>query len=219
MASALDLVAAVGQTFGERPEAVRALPRPPDAAFVLCALALTWACLWRGAVRWFGLVMFAASVAMYVAAPRPIIAFDGDARAIYARGDHAWTLIAASGRSTYARDRLGAMLGISPPAIERLAPPEACGEGGCLWRRGEQAYAFVADESGFARACAHGAVVIARVPAPEDLKQRCGLAALIDDLGAQGGGLIYERAGALRIIRALTPGVQRPWTPRGVVQE
>lgn len=219
MASALDLVAAVGQTFGERPEAVRALPRPPDAAFVLCVLALIWGCLWRGALRWFGVVMFAASVAMYATAPQPIVAFDGDTRAIYARGDDAWMLIAAPGRSTYARDRLGAMLGISPPAIERLAPPEGCGEGGCVWRRGERTFAFVSDESGLARACERGAVAITRAPAPEDFARRCEIAALIDDLDARGGGFIYETEAGLQITRALHPDVQRPWTPRGVVQE
>ena len=96
MASALDLIAAVGQTFGERPEAVRALPRPPDVAFVLCVFALLWACLWRGALRWLGAPLFAASVALYVAAPQPVVAFDADLRAIYARDDGRWTLIAGS---------------------------------------------------------------------------------------------------------------------------
>ncbi|MGH6949794.1 MAG: ComEC/Rec2 family competence protein, partial [Vitreimonas sp.] len=72
MASALDLIAAVGATFGDRPEAVRALPRPPDLAFVLCALALVWACLWRGALRWAAVLFFAAGLALYVSAPRPI---------------------------------------------------------------------------------------------------------------------------------------------------
>jgi hypothetical protein len=43
-----------------------------------------------------------------------------------------WTLIAARGRSSYARDRLGAMLGLSPPVIERLAAPESSVEGGCV---------------------------------------------------------------------------------------
>ena len=72
IASALDLIAAVGQTFGERPEAVRALPRPPDLAFALCVFALLWAALWRGALRWGALPVFAASVALYATAPQPI---------------------------------------------------------------------------------------------------------------------------------------------------
>ncbi len=69
MASGLDLIAAIGQTFGERSEAVQAVPNPPDAAFLVCAFALLWACLWRGALRWFGVPIFAVSVALYITAP------------------------------------------------------------------------------------------------------------------------------------------------------
>jgi hypothetical protein len=219
MASALDLIAAVGQTFGERPEAVRAMPRPPDLAFILCVFSLLWAGLWRGALRWLGVIFFAASIAFYIKAPIPLVAFDADTRAIYARvdGASAWTLIAAPGRSTYARDRLGAMLGLSPPTLERLAPPETCGTGGCAWRTADRPVVFVSEESGLPRACERGAIVISRAPAPADFAQRCQPAALIDanDLAQRGGALIYATEDGVRIERALSPAISRPWTPRG----
>lgn len=216
MASALDLIAAVGQTFGERPEAVRALPRPPDIAFALCVFALLWASLWRGALRWAAGPIFIASVALYAAAPQPIVAFDADLRAIYAREGDGWRVI-ASGRSTYARDRLGAMLGIAPPEIERLAPPDACGESICTWRQGEQEFAFVRAEEGLADACIQGAVVIARVAAPGDFSDRCALAALMHapDIAQLGGAAIYADAELLRIERAWPLRIQRAWTVRG----
>jgi competence protein ComEC len=222
MARALDLIAAVGQTFGERPEAVRALPRPPDDAFVLCIVALLWACLWRGALRWLAIPIFAASVALYANAPLPLVAFDGEARAVYARADNGgWTLMRAGGRSTYARDRLGATLGISPPAIERMASPETCGEAICAWRTGGAAFFLVREEAGFAAACESGAIVLSRVAAPADFAARCELAALMDsaDLARSGGGFIYADDGAVRIDRAILPDVRRPWTPQGIVQE
>jgi hypothetical protein len=219
MASALDLIAAIGHTFGVRPEAVRALPQPPDAAFVLCVLALLWGALWRGAIRWGGIAFFAASIALYLEAPRPVAGFDADLRAIYARAEQGeWTLIAGRGRSTFARDRLGAMLGISPPAIERLAPPEACGEAMCTWRTpGGGGYALVRGGAGFATACRAGLVVIASLDAPEGYAHRCGLRALIDggDLLRLGGGLIYETPTGPRIERARPEHIRRAWTPRG----
>lgn len=217
MASALDLIAAVGQTFGERPEAVRALPRPPDLAFALCVFALLWAALWRGALRWGALPLFTASIALYVAAPTPIVAFDGDLRAVYAReSDAQWRLI-TSGRSTYARDRMGAMLGLAPPQVEQLAPPHACGEALCTWRHGERDFAFVPREEGLAEACVRGATVIARVRAPEDYVDRCGLAAMIQasDIAQLGGAMIYEDEDALRIARAWPAHINRAWTVRG----
>ncbi len=217
MASALDMIAAIGQTFGERSEAVRALPRPSDLAFALCCGALLWACLWRGALRWAAVLLFAASIIAYAYTPRPSVAFDADLRAFYARSDAGqWTLIASGGRSTYARDRLGAMLGVSPPLIERLAPPEGCGDALCIWRSDGLDYAFVRDASGFERACMQGSIVIARVTAPERFAESCTLSVLIDapNIARLGGALIYETPDGPRIERAWPEHVQRPWTPR-----
>ncbi len=216
MASALDLIAAVGQTFGERPEAVRAVPRPPDIAFILCVFALLWACLWRGGLRWLGAPIFAASVALYLAAPQPVAAFDADLRAIYVRDNDRWTLLAASGRSTYARDRLGAMLGLSPSEIERLAPPEACGEAFCQWQSGARAIFLARDLSALERACAPGAIVIANTQTPADYAARCQLAALInaESIATLGGATITETPLGPRVARAWPPEIRRAWTPQ-----
>ena len=221
MASALDLIAAVGQTFGERPEAVRALPRPPDVAFALCVLALLWASLWRGALRWAALPFFIASIALYATAPRPVVAFDVDLRAVYAHDGHGQWRLMSSGRSTYARDRLGAMLGLAPPQIERLAPPDACGEALCTWRYGERIFVFVRAGEGFAATCASGAVVIARPAAPESYAERCALAALIDaaDIAQLGGGMVYETDEGLRIERGWPAHIRRAWTVRGAFDQ
>jgi competence protein ComEC len=212
MASALDLIAAVGAVFGDRPEAVRALPRPPDLAFVLCVLALLWACLWRGGLRWGAVMFFIAGVVLYIAAPRPFAAFDSDLRAVYVRADGGWTLAASSSRSTFARDQLGAMLGLSPPVIERLAPPETCGDRGCLWRA-RAAVVLARSPEGFA--CERGAVIISSLPAPADHAQRCAPAATIDasDLARRSGGMIYAEHGGVRIVRAQPDNVRRAWTP------
>jgi competence protein ComEC len=219
MASALDLIAAVGQTFGDRPEAVRALPRPPDAAFALCVGALLWASLWRGALRWAAAPILVAGVAIYVAAPPALVAFDADLRAIYARdtGARPWHLITSGGRSTYARDRLGAMVGVAPAAIEHLAPPETCGQALCVWRSGEREFVLVGTDEGFAQACHGGAIVITRRQAPARFAEQCQVLALVDgaDLARMGGALIYETDDGLRIDRAWPQDVHRPWTVRG----
>ncbi|HVK79333.1 MAG TPA: ComEC/Rec2 family competence protein, partial [Verrucomicrobiae bacterium] len=215
MASALDMIAAVGATFGERPEAVRALPRPPDLAFVLCVIALLWASLWRGALRWVGAPILAASIALYLTAPRPVVAFDGDLRAIFANeSDGDWLLINEARRSTYARDRLGAMLGLAPAQLERLAPPESCGDEFCTWETEGQRFAYARREAALAQMCGEGDVILSRAPLPADAA--CEAAQLIDanDLARSGGGFIYLEDGALRIERAWPDGVRRAWTPR-----
>src|SRR5690606_7028428 len=216
MASGLDLIAAIGQTFSERPEAIRAVPKPSDAAFLTCVLALTWACLWRGALRWFSVPIFLASLALYTGTPQPVAAFDADLRAIYVREPDRWTLLAGRGRSTYARGRLGAMLGLTPAETERLAPPEACGEASCQWQTSQRAIFFVRDAAALERACAPRAIVIAETETPPDYAQRCQLAALItrESIAQLGGATITETALGPRIARAWPQGIERPWTPQ-----
>jgi hypothetical protein len=113
------------------------------------------------------------------------------------------------------------MLGIAPPQIERLAPPDACGDALCTWRSGERRFAYVRREEGFSEACALGAIVIARTAAPAEYAERCGLAALLDatDLAQLGGAMIYETEEGLRIERAWPAHIRRTWTVRAADQE
>jgi competence protein ComEC len=166
---------------------------------------------------------------LYAGAPQPIVAFDADLRAIYARtGPDAWTLMRGRGSSSYARERLGAMLGLSPPIIERLAPPESCGEGGCTWNSpGGRAMLFARDEASLAQACALAdaadatpnnapTVIITALAAPPDLTPRCAHTTLIHapDIARLGGALIYETPASLRVLRAWPANIARPWTRR-----
>lgn len=206
MAASLDLVAAVGATFGSRPEAVRALPQPPDLAFVLCVAALMWACLWRGALRWGGLVLFVASVIVYATAPGPVIAFDRDLRAVFVRDDQGeWRLLSDARRSPYARERLGAMLGLSPNEVARLAAPEGC-ESGPPCRSRTHALAIVrlnADDVSDSP-CEDRSIVLADFEPLEPCRTTTFVGP--SDRARLGGGLIYvDRNGDTRIVRARRP--------------
>ncbi|MGE3143945.1 MAG: ComEC/Rec2 family competence protein, partial [Hyphomonadaceae bacterium] len=215
MAGGLDVIAGVGQAFGDRPEAVRALLRPPDLFLPLAAMAIAWACLWRGALRWGALGWAAAAVALYALQPRPVLAFDGDLRALFIRTDHDWALAAGPGRSSFARERLGGQLGISAPRLARLAPPEGCADEGCRTRLPDgRALLLARTPRALSAACAPGALVLTPLAAPADFAVRCRPAALIDavSLAAEGGGFVFVSQGALSAIRAAPPHARRPWT-------
>lgn len=225
MASALDLIAAIGEAFGSRPEAVRALPQPPHAAFLLCVTAVLWACLWRGPLRWGGAVFFAAGVALYVTAPRPAAAFDTDLRVVYLRDAAAptgWSLIASGGRSPYARERVGAMLGIAPAITERLTQPEACGAYACRWRtpRGREGV-FVRSAEGWTDACVRGGIVISALAPPDDFAQRCAPALVLGprERDAQGGAFLYDDEDGVRAVWGLPRGITRAWTVRAASED
>jgi competence protein ComEC len=90
MAGALDMVAAIGRVFSDRPEAVRPLPVAPALAFLLAVGAIIWTCLWRGPLRWLGSVALLAAGIVYAAAPKSVVWADGDLRAVVARTPHGW---------------------------------------------------------------------------------------------------------------------------------
>lgn len=208
MAASLDLIVAVGATFGERPEAVRALPRPPDLAFLLCVFGLLWACLSVGWLRWLATLFLAASVLVYVTAPQPVAAFDANLRAIFLRNPSGnWSLIAAHGRSAYARERLGAMLGLTPREVDRLAPPESCDEQGCRWRHAELDILVLFGQS--AEPCSADIVLASTDAATSACQAAYALGPT--DLASRGGGFIYLENDRLTIVRAYG-SQRRPWT-------
>lgn len=209
MAAALDLIAAVGATFGERPEAVRALPRPPDTAFLLCVAGLVWSCLWVGALRWGGVLLFAVSVILYASSPKPIAAFDGDFRAVFLRSEgNGWTLLGARGRSPYARERFGAMLGLSPGQVARLASPETCDDNACVVH--VAGVRIVVALSDLAPDCRGVDLVLAR---SDTALTGCDATDTVgaSDRAANGGGFIYVEHGDVRVVRARSSEHQRPW--------
>lgn len=214
MAQALDLVAAIGESFGARPEAVQAFPRPPDIFLPLSALAITWACLWRGVLRWGGVAFLGAAVALYVMQPRPTLAFDGEMQVVFARGADGWRMAAGAGRSTFARDRLGGQLGLNPGQLERIRAPDTCDDLGCDWETPQRRPVhLVRDTAGFSAACAPNAIVLTPLAAPADFTARCRPALLVDaaSLAAHGGGVLTERSDGI-VVRRATEGPPRPWT-------
>lgn len=213
MSGALDLIAAAADIFGNRPEAVQALPRPPDVAFVLWVCALVWTCLWRGGLRWGGAALMAAGVWLYVEAPQPIAAFDTDLRAVFMRVDGTWTLLPSRGRSTYARDRIGAMLGLSPREIEALAPPSTCTETACIARAPSgRAIVFTSDAAAAAALCDEAALVVSGASMTPTPAPHCPYTIDARDLEQRGGAFIYDTPTGLVVERAINPAVRRPWT-------
>lgn len=215
MASALDLIAAIGATFGERPEAVRALPRPSDAAFLLCVAALIWACLWRGVIRWGGAPLLAAAIAAYALQPSPVLAFDSDLRAIFVREGATWSLLAERRRSPYARERVGAMLGLSPSEVERLPEPQNCTEALCTLALGGYTVAVLRREFDVVDGCPASDIIVSLRPTSSEWVQACDAAIIIDhaDAANRGGGFLYlTRDNEIRLHRARPEAVQRPWT-------
>jgi competence protein ComEC len=218
MADSLDFLISAARVFADRPEAVSYLPRPSDLAFGVFVFAIAWGCLWRGALRWAAVPLFAAGIAIYAATPRPVMLVDGDGKAIVAltAGDAGaiWTSMPRSG-AAFERQRLGQLTGLGPKQVEALPEPEQCATDLCQWRTpGGHGVFVVRGERGWEQACAPNAIVIGQISAPPDWIKQCRVAALVEhaDLAQRGGVSITEIGRTVTVRFARSP-IRRTWTP------
>jgi competence protein ComEC len=219
MGGALDFLIAAAGVFADRPEAVRYLPRPPEAAFLLWTLAVCWACLWRGPLRAGAIALALAGVALYAAAPQPMLWVDGRGDALLARastetGPRWFALYDRTGR--FEAERVGQLAGLSPAEVGRLPSPEHCIAALCSWKTPAGRMVFlVRDAAGLDQACVANAIVVARVPSPPDWRIRCRTGALVtpDALTAKGGAAMTETPRGVETRFALSASV-RPWALR-----
>jgi competence protein ComEC len=217
MAGALDMVAAIGRVFSDRPEAVRPLPVAPEGAFLVAVLAIIWACLWRGAVRWLAIPMLVAAACLYITSPKPVLWADGDLRAIVANTPEGWVVVADARRGAFAKGRLGGLAGLSPVQVNKTPPPMTCDSSACRWTTPQgRLVVRVFDETGWSGACARGAVILSDIRSPKSPAQPCTAKRIIDphDLERNGGVALIETQDGVRIMRARDQAGYRPWSGR-----
>jgi competence protein ComEC len=218
MAWGLDLVTSIGAMFAVRPEAVQTLPRMSDGAFLLCVAGVTWACLWRGTLRWFALAPLLAAAGWSVIAKPPVLWADGEFKTVLARdAGERWILVKPARGGDFAISRLGGLAGLHPLDVAEIPPPDRCGATACWQGASGGRYFRVSDPAGFANACVNGAVVLATAPPPRpDWAQSCTVARLIMPRPSQGGLAIWQdEVGDLHVQWAREAG--RPWS-QAVIQ-
>lgn len=173
MAAGLDLVVAIGAGFAARPEAVVPVAPLPPAAFGCAVLALMWAIVARGGMRFAALAPTAAAVLIATTAPRPVMLVRDDARMVFARvadraGDAGeWRTLTPARGGDFARDRLAALAGLDPRRAPNLVAPEGCARDvACTWRTPNGAkIAWAPTEAARVAACATADLVISPAPA------------------------------------------------------
>jgi competence protein ComEC len=216
MGASLDFLVAASAVFADRPEAVRYLPRPPETAFLLWVFAVAWMCLWRGWLRLGALIPVACGLALYFAAPRPIVYVDGAGQAALMRVTTErrahWTSVHERA-GAFEAERMAQLAGLGPAQAALLAAPEGCGLASCRWRTPQgRAAALILTEAGYGEICGNGALIVARAPAPKGWRERCRPAALVTpvELTRNGGAAITETERGVAV-RYAQPDNRRPW--------
>lgn len=217
--SALGLMK-TADVFARQPYALHHADAWPLGLLVVITLGGLWICLWRGPLRWAGLVPLLAGLALIPFSPRADVLASTTAKSFAVR-DEAGRLLLSPGRAEkFVRNDWLAREGGQGHGlwVEKDAPPPdaiKCDAKACLYRARGHAVSFVKDYAALAADCAVADVVISTLQ--------------IDRALCPGPRLIYDkwgfrRTGALALsfkpdgkfdVKTLRDARgQRPWTPK-----
>ena len=223
--SAARAILAIAHLFATLPGAVRTLPSAPEPALAIAFLAIVFACLWRGRLRWFAIPLSLA-VLVWPRPPAPAIwiAADGDNAAVVEDG-RAVVLkptVRAFASKAWATRR-GLITPFDPQAEAELAfdcDRSACAPRpgvtpalGAWWRRGAIPAARLD------ALCQASEVLIVRGPPPSH--DACPQTLMLTEIDFRRGGAaeLYADAGRWRTVWANTARGLRPWSQPAAAPE
>jgi competence protein ComEC len=203
-------VLAIAETVAAWPGSERFVFAYGEAALILFAFGIAWLCLWRTALRFFGVPVLASALCLAAFPARPDLVIDASGRQIAARGPDGRLAILGGRASGFAakvwRGADGETPGASPSGNGR------CDAQGCVAALlGSGEVALVTDARAFAEECRLATLVVTPLVAPE----ACGETAVVIDRRtlAVTGALELKRDGAAFSGKsARDPAGRRPWT-------
>jgi competence protein ComEC len=222
MAWGIDLMLGAARTVASWPGASLLVPAMPAEGLVLAALGGLWICLWRGRLRWGGVIGVAAGLATIPLADRPDVLVNGDGRLMAVRMADGRYSLSTTRRETFAariwleRDGDAETEARAWPETESADGRLACDALGCVYRAGRRPrtpmVALVQDPRALLDDCTSGAVVVSAVP----VRRHCRAAArVIDrfDLWRDGAHALWLKDdGRLEVLSVRQARGDRPWT-------
>jgi competence protein ComEC len=216
--TAAKTIIAIGHLFTFAPGAATSISSAPELALAISYLAIVFACLWQGRLRWVGLPLSAA-VALWPrpAAPVAWIAADGDDAAVVVNGQE---VAMKPGARRYATQLWAQRRGLTPPDDPAVARPDVfqCDRRGCM-PVGRVRPALSAswmhkppNEERFRQLCDGADIVVLRSRTTPD--QRCGGATVLTrgDFERNGAAEVFADGPGWRIAWTQPARGRRPWT-------
>jgi competence protein ComEC len=220
---ALALLLAVAHGVAATPGAVTLSPAISASAFGLTMAGGLWCLLWRGRLRWIGLLPIAAGTVMILTTPGPDILVTGDGRHVAIRTADGGMALLRARAGDYVRDTLAESAGYEGElaAFEDL-PSARCsrdlcaltlggGHGRRSWRLLTTRSMDIVPAAMLAKACAAADVVVSERRLPRTCRPRW---LKIDRtmLRRTGGVAIYLKAGLFHTVKK--PNDAHPWIVR-----
>ena len=180
-----------------------------EPSLVLFAVGLAWLCLWRTALRWAGVPVLGAALALAAFPARPDVVIDRAGGGLAARGpDGRLALVGLKGSSFAARVWTAADGELAPAAAQAAR----CDPLGCAAPlKGGGIVALVLDPRAFEEDCRLAALVVTRLEAPPACAET---AAVIDrrTLAATGSLELFRSGDAFEGRASRNPSGSRPWS-------
>jgi competence protein ComEC len=182
------------------PGAVRMIPSFGAGALIAMSLGLIWLSLWQSRLRWAGLAIALAGVALAFSARQPDLVIDARAQALAYRGeDGRLHALAPRGDAFAVAQWLAG--DADPRTTERRGAPldGRCDRLGCVGRLHDgRRIALVLDRRALAEDCARAAIVVTRLAVGD----ACPGPALVMDqafFAARGAARVFATGGELRL--------------------
>ena len=202
-------VLAIARAVASWPGSERFTPAFGELSLVLFAVGLAWLCLWRTALRWAGVPVLGAALALAAFPARPDVVIDRAGGGLAVRGpDGKLALVGLRGSSFAGRVWTAADGELSPPA----ASAARCDPFGCTAPiRGGGIVALVLDSRAFAEDCRLATLVVTRLEAPPACAET---AAVIDrrTLFATGSMELVRSGDSFEGRASRNPSGSRPWS-------
>ena len=181
----------------------------PPVVLILTGVALVWAVLWRGPLRFVSVIGFGAALGLWMAAPRPDILISEEATLVAVRGADGGLSYSSLRRERFTREQWQRHDGDVANEAARAA---RCDGSGCAFEtQAGEAVAYVTDWDGLAGECRAAAVIITPLSVPDHL---CPGALVIDRWAIKEGGAHALRHTGLgwQVDRAADHRGARPWS-------
>ncbi len=208
----IDGVLAVAKWVQGLPGATYMAPAGPGWVLGVIVAGGLWLCLWRGRIRYFGVLPILIAVAGWLATDIPDILVSNDGRTIGIRTERGELVLPFGGRG-FTVESWRRTVGLAPdgkgPPVESV-PELQCDGQGCILRHKDRTVALVRDVAALEEDCRRADIVISRTGVQ---RWRCrGPGLVVDrfDIWRYGAHALYLKESGTRRRRVGEDG-DRPW--------
>jgi len=163
MGAGIDILNSIVIEIASWPNAQVHVPPMKTAFLVLAASGIIFICLWRGRLRWLGVIPVLAALIQPWVTPAPDLLVDESARVIAVSDDQGHLVFAPGRAGRFVREVWTDRYGVS--AVKWPGDDMACDKSGCVLNRGEKKVLLAFAPAALAEDCGEVDVIVSTVAA------------------------------------------------------